>query len=109
MQSGKATAKREPKTRAEDCGNGKAKIKTGDRDGGAQTAGRLRAHMGLMRPGDHHNLGPEGLKPIAKVKPKTGWEAQVEELRPTECLILVQRWKTKELRVLDATRAGGQP
>lgn len=33
MQSGKATAKWEPKTRAEDCGNGKSKIKTEDRDG----------------------------------------------------------------------------
>lgn len=78
MQSGKATAKWEPKTRDEECGNGKAKITTGDRDGGAQTAGgRLRARMGLMRPGAHHNLGPEGLKPIAKVKPKRGWEAKV--------------------------------
>lgn len=55
---GKATAKREPKRRAEDCGNGKAKIKTGDRDGGAQTAGgRPRARMEPMRPGAHHNLG----------------------------------------------------
>lgn len=69
-----------PKEGLKTGGNGKAKIKTGDRDGGAQTAGGIpRARMELMRPGAHHSLGVNTrvVKAHCKVKPKTGWEAKV--------------------------------
>lgn len=43
---------------------------------------------------------PEWLKPTAKWSPKQGGRPKCGELRPIECLILVQSWKTKEARVV---------
>lgn len=42
----------------------------------------------------------EWLKPIANWSPKQGERPKCEELRLIECLILVQSWKTKEVRVV---------